>query len=202
MTRTRAALLLTLVVGWSFAVGAGLQRIWRYETTPGTVQATPASWPQRTAIHRTAGVPTLVMFVHPQCSCTRASLTELQQLMARNEQPLTAAVLFLKPTGESDSWAQSSTWKQAHTIPGITVGTDLDGSEAHRFGATTSGHLIAYGADGHLLYSGGITGSRGHIGDNSHLQDAMLALQTGKPRIESDAAPVFGCSIHDRVTGT
>jgi hypothetical protein len=202
MTRAKALVISVLVIGWSFAVGAGIQRIWAYEGTPGAAQPTPASWPQGSHVERASGVPTLVMFVHPQCTCSRASLTELAELMEKNQGALHAAVLFMKPQDESQSWTQTSSWKMASTIAGIAVATDIDGSEAKRFGAATSGHLILYAADGRLLYSGGITESRGHVGDNAHLRQAMLALKTGKPQVASDPLPVYGCSLHDRQAGT
>ena len=44
---------------------------------------------------------------------------------------------------------------------------DDDGAEARRFGAETSGQTLLYDARGALAFSGGITGARGHAGDNA-----------------------------------
>lgn len=54
---------------------------------------------------------------------------------------------------------------------------------------------MLYGADGRLLFSGGITGSRGHSGDNEGRR-AIVSLLTGEGAYKSDT-PVFGCSLFD-----
>lgn len=70
---------------------------------------------------------------------------------------------------------------------------DPDGVEARRFGAETSGHTLLFGADGHLLFSGGITASRGHSGDNDG-ENAIVALLNHQiPALTRTL--VFGCSL-------
>jgi hypothetical protein len=56
--------------------------------------------------------------------------------------------------------------RSAAAIPGVKVLFDPDRMEARRFGAETSGHNLSFGADGGLLFSGGITASRGHAGES------------------------------------
>jgi len=70
---------------------------------------------------------------------------------------------------------------------------DDDGVEAARFGAATSGQVILYDRDGRLLFSGGITASRGHAGDNDG-RDAIVSL-LGGGRGTRHSSPVFGCSL-------
>ena len=70
---------------------------------------------------------------------------------------------------------------------------DLDGVEAQRFGAATSGQAFLYNQAGALLFKGGITASRGHSGDNLG-RDAVVDLVTSGVASVS-AAPVFGCSL-------
>src|SRR4029078_12925735 len=64
---------------------------------------------------------------------------------------------------------------------------------AARLGATTSGHVLVYGADGALLFSGGITSARAHEGDSIGQNAIVRALYGGKPPI--DQTPVFGCGL-------
>jgi hypothetical protein len=73
---------------------------------------------------------------------------------------------------------------------------DDRGVEAERFGTSTSGQTLLYSADGRLLFSGGITGSRGHAGDNEG-RDGLVALLTraGSGRTR---ASVFGCPLFAR----
>ena len=66
-------------------------------------------------------------------------------------------VVFFKPSGTAEDWEQTDLWKSAAAIPGVAVSIDVDGAEAQRFQATTSGHTLLYDAEGKLLFSGGIT---------------------------------------------
>ena len=49
--------------------------------------------------------PTLIMLVHPQCPCSRASLTELSRLAALCPNRANISVLFLRPAGCPDAVA-------------------------------------------------------------------------------------------------
>ena len=73
---------------------------------------------------------------------------------------------------------------------------DPDGVEARRFGAETSGHTLLFGADGRLLFSGGITASRGHAGDNAG-ESAIVALVNNQTPTRTQTL-VFGCSLANR----
>ena len=70
---------------------------------------------------------------------------------------------------------------------------DEGGREAVKFAAAASGHALLYDAAGKLLFSGGITFSRGHQGDNAG-RDAIERLARGE-RPGYCESPVFGCAI-------
>jgi hypothetical protein len=103
----------------------------------------------------------LVLFAHPECPCTRASLAELARLLARFEDRLTADVVFLRPSDVGAAWDGSDLWRTASAMPGVTAVRDDDGVEAVRFRATTSGAAVLYDARGRLLFRGGLTSARG-----------------------------------------
>ena len=111
--------------------------------------------------------PTLVLLAHPQCSCTRATLEELGEVLARAEHRPKTYVVFLKPSSFANGWEMTDLWQTAARLPDVTVVRDDDGREASRFGAATSGQTLLYDTRGALLFSGGITGARGHAGDNA-----------------------------------
>jgi hypothetical protein len=134
----------------------------------------------------------MILFAHPKCPCTEATMEELNRILAHAAGNVTTHVLFLKPAGFSDDWLRSSLWEGAAAIPGVAVREDSAGAEARIFGAETSGYLVVYAPNGKLLYKGGITGSRGHAGDNAGA-DAVISLLAGTPGLPS--APVFGCSL-------
>ncbi len=52
---------------------------------------------------------------------------------------------------------------------------------------------MVYGADGALLYSGGLTSSRGHEGQSTGA-DALAAIARGEPSAVR-SMPAFGCLI-------
>ena len=188
-------ILITSGVLWVFVVCVGLFIMWNYENSPGIAGHPPTQWPTGSRIPRASDRATLVMLAHPHCPCTRASIGELASLMARSQGLVTAYVLFLKPPGFSDDWEKTDLWRSAAAIPGVNVMSDDDGIEASRFHAATSGQTILYDAEGRLLFSGGITGSRGHSGDNAG-RSAIVSLLT-KGEAERTETFVFGCSLLD-----
>jgi hypothetical protein len=135
----------------------------------------------------------LVMLAHPRCVCTRASVGELAELMARAHDRPKAYVVFIKPAGTAASWDDTDLQRGAAAIPGVTVVRDEDGVETQRFGAETSGQTLLYDAGGHLIFSGGTTGSRGHPGDNIGRASILALLNREEARRSTTS--VFGCSL-------
>ena len=70
---------------------------------------------------------------------------------------------------------------------------DLNGAEAHRFGAATSGQAMLYDPAGRLLFSGGLTEARGEAGESEGM-DAILHNLGGAPGAAT-RAPVYGCEL-------
>lgn len=185
-----------MAVLWLLVAAGGLWVVVAYENAPGEGAAAPSRWPTDSRLARSTDTPTLVMLAHPQCSCSRASVSELAEALARAGSPAKTYVLFLKPTGFSDGWEQSELWKSAAAIPGVTAVRDDDGLEAGRFGASTSGQTLLYDANGALLFSGGITGARGHAGDNDG-RSSLVALLS-KAGNATTGTRVFGCPLFAR----
>lgn len=191
----RRGLLVTMGLLWMCAAGAGLRILLDYETTPGAIEAAPGRWPGGSQIRRDPQRATLIMLAHPRCPCTRASIGELAVIMARLQTRVSAYVLFLRPTGYPEEWEKTDLWRSAAAIPGVTVLGDDGGVEGARFGAAVSGQTLLYDPKGRLLFSGGITASRGHSGENAGRSAIVTLVTTGHAgRTET---PVFGCSLHD-----
>jgi hypothetical protein len=164
-----------------------------YESTPGAVGLVAQSWRPVSAIQRATDRPTLVMFAHPHCPCTRASMGELAQIVAQLQGKVSVHVLFVTPKGAGDSWEQTDLRRSAAAIPDVTVATDVDGVEARRFGAKTSGHTLLFDQNDRLLFSGGITQSRGHAGGNVG-ESSIVSQVNNQPGARSETQ-VFGCSL-------
>src|SRR5215510_7803972 len=157
-------------------VVSGLFVVWSYDNRPGAAANPPQRWPAQSSLVSAADRPTLVFLAHPQCTCTRASLDELAEVLARTPKRPKTYVLFLRPLTVDSGWAHTDLWRRAHALPDVTVLRDDDGVEAKRFGVETSGQTLLY-AGGSLVFSGGITGSRGHAGTNAG-ETALISLLT------------------------
>ncbi len=180
---------------WIVAVGLGLWALFDYQMTPGSVAAAPRRWPVESTLSLDREKPTLVMFVHPQCPCTRASLHELQVLLTHCGGQLRTVVVFSKPKGLSSDWSQTDLWQTAAATPGVSCVADANGRETSLFQARVSGESFLYDPAGRLLFHGGVTVSRGHEGDNPGRLaiENLLAGDAGALR----ETPVFGCRLQD-----
>ena len=172
----RVFLLLGTIL-WLLVISLGLWTLWDYENSPGRAAAAPHQWPADSKIQPARDRPTLVILAHPHCPCTRATIGELASIMAHTQGRLTAYVLFVKPAGFSDEWEKSDLWQSAALIP------------------VTSGQALLYDGDGRLLFSGGVTASRGHYGDNAG-QSAIVSF-VGSGTADRTESSVFGCPLFD-----
>jgi hypothetical protein len=185
-----------LAAAWSTAVASGVWAMVEYELTPGAVSAAPDRWPAGSALRLDPRYPTVVMFVHPHCPCSRASLHELLLLVTHCGKQMKPIVVFLKPRGFESGWEKTDLWETARSIPGTTCFADVDGKETARFRARVSGETLVYDAAGNLLFQGGITVSRGHEGDNAG-RSAIESILAGEP-VALRHTPVYGCSLRER----
>ncbi len=189
---SRRAIAVAAGVLWMAVIVSGLAWVAAYDNRPGPGAHAPVRWPVATRMARSTTRATLVMFAHPLCDCTAASLTELAELLARASPQPDVRVLFVDP-GLPDGWQNSSNVQRARAIAGATVLVDVNGVNARRFGAETSGQVVLYSTDGDLLFSGGITKARGHAGDNVGRASILSLLSTAHAAARE--TPVFGCSL-------
>jgi hypothetical protein len=182
-----------LLAAWIAAIGFGLSRLWAYASVPAPASPVAAVWPPHSRVARAPDVPTLVLFAHPKCPCSRASIGELARVMAHIHGRVETVVLFYRPANADPGWEKTDLWDAAAAIPSVRVMSDQDGAEGQTFGVLASGHTLLYGADRELLFSGGITAARGHAGDSAGSRSIVaLALGAG-PAVPKTS--VFGCFL-------
>lgn len=169
----------------------------RYAATPGNPGSPQALWPAQSSLPRSDTLPTLIMLAHPRCPCTRSSIGELAIAMRHCIGRVAGYVVFFRPGDAPEGWEQTDLWHSAAAIPGIKVVTDINGQEARLFGAETSGAVVLYDSAGRLIYSGGITRSRGMSGENDgrrSIIDQIIGETSGLA-----SAPVYGCQLLDSI---
>ncbi|MBI1916912.1 MAG: RedB protein [Planctomycetes bacterium] len=187
-----------LGVLWVGLLGVGFWCLAVYSNTPGETAESLSRWPQESMLPGPSTRPLLLLFAHPRCPCTRATLEQLQIVFERSAVRPSVRVLFSRPLQEDEVWQETELWRSAARLPDVQVLWDDGGREAARFGARTSGHVLLFAPDGDLLFSGGITPSRGHPGESPG-RDALVTLLGGgdewgplTPPVRTD---VFGCPL-------
>ena len=186
------------LVVWGLAVAAGFVVLMEYENGPAPQADAPSDWPTDVTEAPVPGRYTLAAFAHPHCPCTDATMGELARLMRHVQDRLDVHVYFTQPGGFSDEWTRSDLWKKAEAIPGVTPHLDPGASAADQFGAYTSGQVLLYDPEGQLVFNGGVTGSRGHEGNNKGRQAVTEWVQTGQS--DRPSTFVFGCLLRAEAT--
>ena len=185
---------------WLATTLGALGALDQYKSVPGADGDAPGRWPAGSRLTPPRELPVLLLFAHPRCPCTRATLGELARVLTEAPGRVRTQVLFFRPPGAGAAdWPETDLWRSAARLPAVSVGWDDGGQEARRFGSETSGRALLYGAHGRLLFAGGLTAARGHAGDSDG-HDAVVALLRGQ-RPERARAPVFGCALTGTDTG-
>ncbi len=183
-----------LVPGWMMAVATAMLGLQQYGSQPGLDATAPLAYPDHVSVARDVSVPNLIVFVHPHCPCSNATISELERLVARLNRRATAKVVFWHPSETAAEWHKTSLWSRALSIPDIEVIDDAGAVLAKGFGVSTSGQALLYDADGRLQFQGGITSARGHAGDSIG-SETVLSLVSGFCQTSTQSCPVYGCSI-------
>ncbi len=195
--RTRLILTATLLAISGASTLYGFRALVRFDATPGKIGGAPLRWPSFRGIDRTASGTRMLVFLHPLCACSFATLHELAKVPAEHRPGAALPridIFFYRP--KDSGWVPGRLWKEAQQLPGSHVQWDDEGREARRFGATTSGFAVLYSPEGELLFSGGVTGSRGHEGTNFGIEQLIASVNSGKPAPE--ASFVFGCALGEQ----
>ena len=193
-----SALLILAGLIWAGTVGAMYRAVRRFETTPGRAAAAHDQWPDASRISRPAGAWTLVTLIHPHCSCSRATIEELQAIMEKAPPSLHSFVLVYRPSDFPAGWEKTDVVEAAYHLPRSHVVIDVDAREARLFGGFTSGQTFLYDGNGRLRFSGGVTALRGHAGFNRAVASVVRIAKSGSERASH---PVFGCAIISQQEG-
>ncbi len=185
------------LVAWIAAAVAGWYGISAYgfKGDPRATTDLVSQWPAESTIAQMTGRPTLVLFLHPKCPCSRATVAELERLpvlVPANALP-NVCIVAAAPRSSGDRWWSNQFLDRVGRLPNARLVRDSGGVETALFGARISGTVLLFDADGNRLYAGGVTMSRGHAGDNVGLQAVTDLL------VNHDASvspiPPLGCDM-------
>lgn len=193
MTKKLAFKTAVFIFLWLGALFLSFGGLWWYKTRPGEADLTLSDWPKRAGFALSSKPMTLVMFVHPKCDCSEASLHELQYIMQNAGDRVGAIIDFYFPEGATEDWAHSPLWKKSSALPATSVIQDKGGKFAYVFGAKTSGETYLFDSKGKLLFHGGITQSRGHIGESTGRRAIASIVKGEKP--QGSVTRTFGCAL-------
>lgn len=178
---------------WGIAIGAGMLLMHAYVSRPGNPGTPPERWPVHSRMKRDRARPQLLIFLHPRCPCSRASVAELAEILAGCAGRIAARAVLFRPAARDDAWFEPELLATLADIPDLEIAPDPDGEEARRFGVATSGHVLLFDPKGDLKFSGGLTPGRGQYGNRTG-RSALLARLIG-PSPRGLDEPIFGCPL-------
>lgn len=193
-----SGLLAAALIVWGVIAVGGWYGISAYSFTadPDAVTGAPTRWPADSIIAKTDNRPTLVLFLHPQCPCSRATVAELERLgtLVPVQQLPNICVVATAPRSVGNLWWSTALLSRAGRLPNAHILRDPGGVEAALFDARISGTVLLFNVEGDRLYAGGVTLARGHDGHNAGLQavaDLLIDDSAQRPAI-----PPFGCDVY------
>lgn len=180
---------------WLLLIGFGFVVLLSYQTTEGEYLTAPQSWPAASTLQRCKTGNTVLLFLHPKCPCSIATLNKLEHLLSHHREALAYAI-FVKPQGTDSSWQKTGLTEQAKKITNLIMIDDSNQAEMSSFKAATSGLVLNYDSQGNLNFAGGITPGRGHEGDSqgADLLDQVLSSKIS-PKLAVLHSNVYGCPL-------
>jgi hypothetical protein len=183
---------------WTFGLAVGvmavvcLHALFAHAFLPSETRKTRRHWPAGSTLKRSAGRSHVVIFAHPGCPCTQATLTNLAELSERLSGRFDLSVVFVTRGLDPRFVARAPVVHAAQQLRTALVTQD-DGRAAQSFGASVSGEVFAFDARGRSVFHGGLTAARGHVGDSDGLRQLEQALTGSSGSVVE--APVFGCRL-------
>ena len=174
-----------------------------YSSTPGESSKWSEPWPEQSQLKFEPDKFNFVVFLHPECDCSKATLNQIEEIVKdAGSEKIHYLAVFLLPEKMRIAWGESDLLKRTRGIKNLQIYID-DQKEFQRFGVKTSGQTLIFGPSKDLLFSGGLTVARGHIGVSMG-QDFVLSLFKGrdlaKNKIDKkiNLTPVFGCQTEEK----
>lgn len=191
----RRLLHLAVLTAWLGCIAAVMHWGLHFQYQAPPLQPSQGQWPTSSQLPR-GNAGTIIMFLHPHCPCSKASLHELLMLDTKLRPGIAVSCVFCQAPEESADYIRSTgLWREV--AKGANLHATIDsGAETSLFHPRISGEIFAYDAAGTLVYHGGITPSRGHVGDNLGAERLLARLNEDSAGTQPpDIFPAFGCAL-------
>ncbi|HLO97235.1 MAG TPA: hypothetical protein VK171_01460 [Fimbriimonas sp.] len=177
----------TVTAAWALSILSAGASLHFYEVTPSTNQIAPQT------LREPSRTNTLLVFAHPKCPCTVATLKCLEELHQVHPEIQVELALVIPPNSPKlFEDGPSSEWQASHRWAKRTI--DRNGTLAKSLGAIASGHTFLFEEKGDVVFAGGITRARGVVGESTALRDLITCIN-GKQSFGLSRHDVFGCSL-------
>jgi hypothetical protein len=126
-------------------------------------------------------------------------MKELEGAAESAVRPFSTVLYVYQPENADADWQNKRLYREAAERLHATIVPDVNGRYAARFGALTSGAVLYFSAarengKRELLFSGGVTGGRGRVGENAGVEELKAALYSDRETGDGKT-PVFGCGL-------
>ena len=187
-----------LGVCWLLACLGGAFVAMRQEFQPGRLGGS-SGWPETASIKPGRSKTTVVAIVHPRCICTAATISHLiTVLQPRSDVVVVALIYAPSECASAEGWDEGDHARKIQIqMTSAVIFRDRSGTEARKFGASTSGTILVFDDKGNELFRGGITNRRGGDSDNPGLRHFRNAVERNQRSLAP--TPVFGCSLESEV---
>lgn len=182
----------SLGLAWFGAAILGWSAMLQHTYQPQPTEKPASQWPKTKLAVKTDGVR-IVVFAHPFCPCTQATLNSLDESLSRLPSHTSLHIVFCTAGFDDQQVALSQTMAFARRIPQVDVYCDEDGEETRLFGAKVSGEVFAFDFHGRRVFHGGVTVGRGHRGESAG-QKMLERLVLGQS-VSVGSTRVFGCAL-------
>jgi len=194
MGKAPRALVIALGLVWGVLVTGGALALTANAGRGSVAERAPASWVDNPYATRATDRATVLVFIHPHCPCSRATLRELERDLAAGA-PAAVHVFFVQPRGADSGFEKGPLWDQASAIKGVKLHVDAGGVFAAQLGATLSGHVLVFDAAGERTFAGGITPARAHEGESGARQAFIASLASDSRQATTTT---FGCLLENK----
>ncbi len=175
---------------WLNLILASIYYMSNYMFKESVESQAPSVFPANNWVKLNTRKNNLVLFLHPHCPCSFATVNELKRVLARTDVDLSVVFIDLD---KSYDLSRQELFKQVSQIKAAKIIIDKNNVMTKAFKVYTSGTILAYNKDGGLIFQGGITAGRGEEGDNLAKNKLVQSLKCQK----MSQAQVFGCSLLD-----